>query len=89
MDKGKKGESEVLALGCEEIDPLLVIDDNLARRIAKLQAFKLTGTAGVLLRAKSEGYITGFKSTIERLKEIGFYLNDKLIVEILKASGEE
>jgi len=46
------GEAEVLALGCQENNPLLVIDDALARRIAKLQEFKLTGTAGVLVKAK-------------------------------------
>lgn len=83
-----QGESEVLALGCEEIDPLLIIDDGLARKIAKLHTFKLTGTAGVLLRAKSEGYITEIKTAIEGLKGVGFYLNNELIADILKISGE-
>jgi predicted nucleic acid-binding protein len=54
-----RGEAEVLALGCEEFDPLLIIDDTLGRKIAKLQSFKITGTAGVLLRSKKEGYIIG------------------------------
>lgn len=83
-----QGEAEVVALGCVESNPLLIIDDALARRIAKLQAFKITGTAGVLLRAKKEGYITEIKATIEILKEAGFYLNDKLITDMLKISGE-
>lgn len=83
------GEAEVLALGCVEKDSLLIVDDTLARRIAKLQALKFTGTAGVLLRAKMEGYITEIKSTINRLKEVGFYLNDDLIVDILKIAGED
>jgi predicted nucleic acid-binding protein len=43
----------------------------------------------VLLRAKKEGYIKGLKSIIDKLKETGFYISDKLIVEILKSSGEE
>lgn len=83
------GEAEVLALGCIEKESLLIIDDALARRIAKLQEFKLTGTAGVLLRAKKEGYIVEIKSTIERLKEVGFYLNPELIADILKIAGED
>lgn len=83
-----QGESEVLALASEEVDPLIIIDDSLARKIAKLQAFKLTGTAGILLRAKSKGYITEIKPAIERLKKLGFYLNDKLIADILKTSEE-
>ena len=83
------GEAEVLALGCMEREALLIIDDALARRIAKLQEFKLTGTAGVLLRAKKEGYITEVKSTIGRLKEVGFYLTPKLIGDILRIAGED
>ncbi|MBM4137158.1 MAG: DUF3368 domain-containing protein [Nitrospira sp.] len=83
-----QGEAEVLALGCEEKEPLLIIDDSLARRIAKLQAFKLTGTAGVLLKAKKVGHIAEIKPIIEKLKEAGFYLNDKLVADILKMSEE-
>jgi len=84
-----KGEAEVLALGCEEDNPLLIIDDALARKIASLQKIKLTGTAGVLLKAKKGGYIKDIKSIIEKLKEAGFYLNDKLIAEMLRISGED
>lgn len=83
-----QGESEVLALGCEERDALLIIDDAIARKIARLQKVKLTGTAGVLLRAKKEGHIKEMKSVIDRLKKTGFYLSDQLILEILKSSGE-
>lgn len=83
-----QGEAEVLALGCEEKEPLLIIDDSLARRIAKLQAFKLTGTAGVLLKARKVGHITEIKPIIEKLKEAGFYLDNKLVADILKMSEE-
>lgn len=82
------GEAEVMALGCEEKEPLLIIDDSLARRIAKLQAFKFTGTAGVLLKARKKGYITEIKPLIERLREVGFYLSDRLIADILKMAEE-
>ncbi len=82
------GEAEVLALACEETEPLLVIDDALARKIAKLQAFKFTGTAGVLLKAKKAGHIAEIKPLIEKLREAGFYLADKIIADILKMSGE-
>lgn len=41
-----RGEAEVLALACEEGEALVIVDDALARRIAKLRGIKLTGTAG-------------------------------------------
>ena len=48
------GESEVLALATNHPSALVVLDDKLARRIAGMQGFRLTGTAGVLLRAKKK-----------------------------------
>lgn len=83
-----QGEAEVLALGGEEKECLLIIDDALARKIAKLQAFKLTGTAGVLLKAKEKNYITEIKPILKKLKEVGFYLSDNLVNEILKTARE-
>lgn len=83
-----RGEAEVLTLGCEEKNPLLIIDDALARKIANLQSFKITGTAGVLLKAKKAGYLKEINPLLARLKKTGFYLSDRLISEILKISGE-
>lgn len=83
-----RGEAEVLALGCEAVEPLLIIDDALARKIAKLHVFKITGTAGVLLKAEKGGYLKDIKPILEGLKAAGFYLSDKLIDEMLKISRE-
>ncbi|MBI5407994.1 MAG: DUF3368 domain-containing protein [Nitrospirae bacterium] len=83
-----QGEAEVLALGDTKRESLLVIDDSLGRRIAKLYGFKFTGTAGVLISAKKKKHITEVKSILVKLKEVGFYITDKVISEILKASGE-
>lgn len=83
-----QGEAEVLALACEEKEPLVIIDDEIARKIAKLQGIKLTGTAGVLLKAKTNNYIPEIKPVLEKLREVGFYLSDRVIAEVLKISGE-
>jgi len=82
------GEAEVLALACEEKEPLVIIDDEIARKIAKLQGIKLTGTAGVLLKAKTNNYISEIKPVLEKLREVGCYLSDRVIAEVLKISGE-
>lgn len=83
-----QGEAEILALACEEKKPLVIIDDEIARKIAKLQGIKLTGTAGVLLKAKTNNYIPEIKPVLEKLREVGFYLSDRVIAEVLKISGE-
>jgi len=84
-----QGEAEVLALGCENKNSLLIIDDGLARKIAKLYTFRITGTAGVLLKAKQEKHISEIKPVLKKLKDVGFYLSDNLISDILKVAGED
>lgn len=49
------GEREVLALGLESTNSLLILDDAQARKYAKSLGLKLTGTLGVLLKAKQQG----------------------------------
>lgn len=84
-----KGEAEALALALLENDHLLIIDDLLAREIAKLQMIKFTGTAGVLLKAKKQGLVPGVKPILNNLKDLGFFLSDSVFSNILKLSGEE
>ncbi|MEA1912193.1 MAG: DUF3368 domain-containing protein [Spirochaetota bacterium] len=52
-----KGEAEAIALSCEDDNSLLIVDDMLGRKIAKLQDIRITGTAGILLKAKKEKLI--------------------------------
>ena len=82
------GEAEVLALGCESENSLVVIDDLLARKIARLQELRFTGTAGLLLKAKKEEHIPEIAPLLRRLEAMGFYLSNTLIDEILKISEE-
>jgi predicted nucleic acid-binding protein len=82
------GESEVLAIGTHHPSALLILDDKLARRIAEMQRFRLTGTAGVLLRAKEKGFIPALKPVIEKLLSLNFCLKPDLVESILELAGE-
>ena len=82
------GETEVLALGLEESDSLVLIDEKLARKIARLRGLRVTGTAGVLLKAKQEGHILAVKPFIDRLQEIHFHLSDNVRTLILSIAEE-
>ncbi|XWK87639.1 MAG: DUF3368 domain-containing protein [Phormidium sp.] len=87
IDLGQ-GEAEVLALGLEIPDTLLVFDDRLARRIADLYKLKYTGTLGILVKAKQVGYIPAVAPIIAMLQSQGMWLNDKIINDILRLCGE-
>ncbi len=51
------GEVEVMILAREQKADLVIMDDNAAKKTAKFLGLNVTGTLGVLLKAKKEGYI--------------------------------
>ncbi len=56
------GETEVLMLGLESRESILVLDDAFARRVAETLALRFTGTLGLLLDAKRSGLIAQVRS---------------------------
>jgi predicted nucleic acid-binding protein len=70
-----KGESEAIVLSLERKSDLLLLDDADARQKAKIYNLKITGTLGILLRAKKENKIQSFKQVLERLVTTGFHIN--------------
>ena len=82
------GEAEVLALALEEAGSLVILDDRLAREVAKLQNVRITGTAGVLLKAKQEGHISAVAPLLDQLTQLGFRLGDAVKASILRLAQE-
>jgi predicted nucleic acid-binding protein len=82
------GEASAIALALEKVDVLLILDDLKGRKEAEKLGFRITGTLGVLFRAKKIGLITELKSYIEKLKAVGFRLSPKIEEDILRKSKE-
>lgn len=82
-----KGESEAIAVAHER-GALLILDDALARRHASLLGITLTGTLGVLLKAKTAGHIPKIEPLVVRLTELGFRLSAQTRDAILKLALE-
>ena len=59
------------------------------RFYAKHLELNLTGTIGVLAKAKSEGLIQNLKPLLDELTEKNVWISEKLKFEILKKVGEE
>ena len=58
------GEAEVLILA-EELDAdLVILDEIIGRRYAKILGYTLTGTLGILLKAKEKGIVTSLKELL-------------------------
>jgi len=82
------GEVEVMILAKEIKADLVIMDDRLARKYAKYLGINLSGTIGVLLKAKKEKVIDKITPALDDLVKDGFYLSDQLYSEILKLAGE-
>lgn len=85
-----RGEASVLALGLENrATSLLVIDDKLGRQIARLRGLSVTGTAGVLLKAKQLGKIAAVKPILDDMVRAGFRLHPDVVADILSLADED
>ncbi len=83
-----KGESDVIALALDYSGYGVVLDDLQARKCAQIFDLPLTGTVGLLVKAKKEKLIDCVKPAFEKLVESGLYLDPQLIKRILASVGE-
>jgi len=83
-----KGEAEVIVLANEIKADLVIIDERLGREFAEYFNLKVTGTIGVLLKAKELGFIEKIKPLINQMIDSGIWLNKKLIDKILNIANE-
>lgn len=67
---------------------LLIIDDNAAKKTAKFLGLHVTGTLGVLLKAKRMGLVEGIAPLIEDLCKNGFYVDETVKAMALKQASE-
>lgn len=82
------GEVEVMILAREQKADLVIMDDNAAKKTAKFLGLNVTGTMGVLLKAKREGYIEEVKPIINELVRDGLFISDTVKNYVLKEAGE-
>lgn len=82
------GEAEVIALAYEVNADLVIIDENIGRRIAKMFGLKVTGTIGTIIEAKKRGLLNNVQEKLDALINVGFWIGEDLYEEALRLSGE-
>jgi predicted nucleic acid-binding protein len=82
------GEKEVLALGMQFPEAVVILDERLGRVHAAALGLTITGTLGILLRAKEVRKIPRIDPLIAQLDRLGFRLSSKTRAAVLKLARE-
>lgn len=82
------GEAEVIVLGLEQAPCTLILDDKKARRFAGELGLTFTGTVGILLKAKQQGYLPSVRPVLEALEQKNFRVSPALKARALQLAGE-
>ena len=82
------GEASVIQLALNQGIQTVCIDESVGRRVARLSGLSLTGSLGILLRAKQEGYPIIIREAVQRMKQRGIWLSEVLVASALSHAGE-
>jgi predicted nucleic acid-binding protein len=80
-------EQQAIALALAS-GSILVIDDRLGRSAARRLGITVTGTVGVLVRAKQVGIIPSVMPILDQIRRDGYWLSDALMDQAANLSGE-
>lgn len=82
------GESTALTLSFETENSTVILDDLKARKIAIKLGVKVTGTIGVIIKAKLNGTIPSAKAILDKISNTDFRINSQIIDEAVRQAGE-
>jgi predicted nucleic acid-binding protein len=74
-----RGEAAVIQTAINMKLPLVCIDEAAGRRVARLCSLSLTGSVGVLLKARQRGYPVSMSAALQRMRDHGIWLSDRVV----------
>lgn len=83
------GEASVIQLALNQNIQTVCIDESAGRRIARLSGLKVTGSLGILIKAKREGYPIRIAEAIVRMHQHGIWLSERVVTDALSQAGED
>lgn len=83
-----RGEASVIQAALDLGIDTVCIDEAIGRRVARLNGLKLTGSLGVLIRAKREVGSISITEAIVSMRRNGIWISDQLASLAMKEAGE-
>ncbi len=85
-----RADAHVVALAQEIQADLVICDDGMVRAQAQSRGLPVSGVIGILLRGKLSDRLPSLKEVLDRLIQIGFYLDPdgRVYEQVLRQAGE-
>jgi len=82
------GEASAIALALETPDCVIVLDERKGRNLAFALGLVVTGTLGLLVKAKRSGLVESVEQWLARFRDAGFRYSPEVEAALLRAAGE-
>ncbi len=83
-----RGEAAVIQTALQENIPLVCIDETVGRRVARLNGLTVTGSVGILVKARRMGYSVNLSDAVGRMREHGIWLSEEVVRFVLEHDAE-
>lgn len=83
-----RGEASAIALALETPDCSIILDERKGRNLALALGLVVTGTLGVLVKAKRSGLLDSVEPWLVRFRDAGFRYSPEVEEALLRAAGE-
>ncbi len=83
-----RGERDTLLLAAQQTSALVLMDEKLGRNMAEYMGLQVTGTLGILAKARVQGLIPSFSQQALAMRQQGIYFSEALVTRISVKLGE-
>jgi predicted nucleic acid-binding protein len=84
-----RGEKQTIILARKNNADRVIIDERIGRRVAEYLGLDVTGTLGILVKAKRTGLISSFRNLAMDMRQQGIHYNVALIERLAEHLGEK
>jgi predicted nucleic acid-binding protein len=82
------GEASAIVLALEMPGNTIILDDLQARKLAEQLGISITGTLGIIIKAKLNGLIPSIKPILNKIKQTNFRISPSLEAAALNEANE-
>jgi predicted nucleic acid-binding protein len=83
-----RGEAAVIQVALIDGIRTVCIDESMGRRVARLHDLSVTGSIGILLKAKEHGYPFSMREALQKMSSSGIWLSNNVVDFALFHAGE-